>query len=276
MQKSVFFKYLTAFVLIIFISFAVLTVINNSVLRNYATDAKREDAQRTAVFVGQILSFNYHTMQGGADGDSQTSFETYLDNFSSLVTNLLTGVIEKEEDRIIYITDADGNVLASAAGKNADEKDLAITAIPASVMEELIASEDGTYQSVGKMDGTFRKQRVTAGKLICDNRERPVGAVFTSESTATQDRMVATVNSTIFSASLWVMLAAIISAYFLSDRMISPLRSMTRTVKEYGDGNLRARAIVQGKDEVAELAVAFNNMAESIENTEKMSNSRDR
>ena len=48
---------------------------------------------------------------------------------------------------------------------------------------------------------------------------------------------------------------------------------MTKAVREFGKGELSTRVVVSGRDEVAELGYAFNNMAESIQNLEKMRNS---
>ena len=47
---------------------------------------------------------------------------------------------------------------------------------------------------------------------------------------------------------------------------------MSRMAKEFAKGNYKARVRVRGSDEVAELAIAFNNMAESISRLELMRN----
>ncbi|MBQ2805684.1 MAG: HAMP domain-containing histidine kinase, partial [Clostridia bacterium] len=71
-------------------------------------------------------------------------------------------------------------------------------------------------------------------------------------------------------ASLWIMLAALIAVYFISERVSSPLRDMRRAAKEFAGGNFERRVVVHGKDEIAELGIAFNQMAQSLENLEKL------
>ena len=64
------------------------------------------------------------------------------------------------------------------------------------------------------------------------------------------------------------MLAAVIAAYFITERIVHPLKNMTRAAKSFAKGDFSERIAVNGHDEVSELAQAFNNMAESLENLE--------
>ena len=84
--------------------------------------------------------------------------------------------------------------------------------------------------------------------------------------------MDSTVRSVIV-AAVWIFLAALIAIYFITERTVAPLRDMSRAVKRMAVGQYDVRVRVKGSDEVAELAVAFNQMAESLENLESMRNS---
>jgi signal transduction histidine kinase len=69
------------------------------------------------------------------------------------------------------------------------------------------------------------------------------------------------------------MLAALIAVYFISERVTAPLREMRRAVKDFESGKFDRRVVVHGKDEIAELGIAFNQMAQSLENLETMRSS---
>ena len=69
-----------------------------------------------------------------------------------------------------------------------------------------------------------------------------------------------------------IMIAALIAVYFISEMVIGPLKNMSRAAKSFAAGRFDVRVPVRGSDEVAELAVAFNNMAESLANLENMRN----
>jgi len=67
-----------------------------------------------------------------------------------------------------------------------------------------------------------------------------------------------------------VFFAALVAVYFLSERIIGPLKHMSRAAKSYATGNFDIRIPVEGNDEVAELAAAFNQMANGLQNLENM------
>lgn len=266
MRKSVFFKYIAAFIVIIFVSFALLSIINNSLIRNYATESKIEDAKRTTRIASETLTFTYRSSAQGR------TFPEYVSDRAGTVKNLLSKLVGESREQIIYITDAGGNILLCVASAEMTSPDAALETLPIFAIAGAEDAEEGAYVDMGTLEGTFQKKRVTIVRQITDTDGTIVGALFFSESTFTQDMMIASVNRAIFSASLWVMIASIIAVYFISDRIVGPLRVVTKTVKEYGKGNLEARVPVRGEDEIAELGNAFNSMAESIEQTEKMRN----
>ena len=77
---------------------------------------------------------------------------------------------------------------------------------------------------------------------------------------------------TIVIAILWVLLAALIAVYFISEKVIGPLKEISKAAKRFASGRFDVRVPVRGSDEVAELAVAFNNMAEYLDNYDTMRN----
>ena len=68
-----------------------------------------------------------------------------------------------------------------------------------------------------------------------------------------------------------VEIAAVIAAYFITNRIVHPLKKMTVAAKSFAEGDFASRVEVNDRNrEVAELAKAFNNMADSLESLEKM------
>lgn len=77
------------------------------------------------------------------------------------------------------------------------------------------------------------------------------------------------------SRRLWTTLplAALVSAVLLvalSGSILSPVAALTRAVRRFGSGDRTARADVRSRDELGELATAFNSMAESLERSESL------
>jgi signal transduction histidine kinase len=73
---------------------------------------------------------------------------------------------------------------------------------------------------------------------------------------------------------LWSTLAALVLAfiisYFLIRRILQPLSQMYAITKKVAAGNFSARVNVKSQDEVGELGIAFNSMADSLEHIEKL------
>ena len=58
-------------------------------------------------------------------------------------------------------------------------------------------------------------------------------------------------------------------AFFISQIIISPLNKILRVVTRMGEGYLDQRIDVSGRDEFAQLATAFNNMSDDLEQVDK-------
>ncbi|MEW6440068.1 MAG: ATP-binding protein [bacterium] len=70
--------------------------------------------------------------------------------------------------------------------------------------------------------------------------------------------------SMVFSAILAAMAGLLLSVW-LTRRLLRPLSVLAQAVRRLGGGDLEARAIVQGEDEIALLAKDFNRMADHLE-----------
>ena len=105
--------------------------------------------------------------------------------------------------------------------------------------------------------------------ILSDSGE--VGAVvFVHTDSRSETAMLSSLLRTIVLSTMWVLIAMLLAIYFVSERTIGPLKSMSRAAKQFASGKMDVRVHVSGNDEIAELAVAFNSMAESIANMEKM------
>lgn len=85
------------------------------------------------------------------------------------------------------------------------------------------------------------------------------------------DRAVLRVfNLTLLVAGLLAIVAVVATALFLSGRLTQPLRNVTAAAQRLGQGDLGARAVGGADRESAELAAAFNSMAERVERSEML------
>nr|WP_290186983.1 MtrAB system histidine kinase MtrB [Corynebacterium glaucum] len=66
------------------------------------------------------------------------------------------------------------------------------------------------------------------------------------------------------SAALIVIVLLVGIAWLASQQIVAPVRSASRTAERFASGHLRERMPVEGEDEMAVLALSFNNMAEQL------------
>jgi signal transduction histidine kinase len=65
-------------------------------------------------------------------------------------------------------------------------------------------------------------------------------------------------------------LVALLAALLLSRRLLAPIESLTIAARRMGEGDLSQRVEVRTHDEIAELAGAFNSMAEGLARAERL------
>lgn len=63
-------------------------------------------------------------------------------------------------------------------------------------------------------------------------------------------------------------IAALLVGGLLMRGIVKPVQRLTQTAQEIAGGNLQARASVAGRDEIAQLGQAFNEMAQSLDDAE--------
>jgi len=71
-------------------------------------------------------------------------------------------------------------------------------------------------------------------------------------------------------AMVAAIFVAVIVSVFLSRQIVAPLRAMMGVSQRIADGRYDERVVVNGSDELAQLAERFNRMAERLEHTESM------
>ncbi|MFI9400994.1 MtrAB system histidine kinase MtrB [Nocardia sp. NPDC052316] len=96
--------------------------------------------------------------------------------------------------------------------------------------------------------------------------EIPTLEIYLIFPLATEARSLALIRGTMFIGGivLLVLLAAITA--LVTRQVVLPIRSAARIAGRFADGRLKERMLVRGEDDMARLAQAFNEMAESLSN----------
>lgn len=261
--KSVFTKYISAFMGIVLISFLVLAVVLTSTVSRYAQEAKESLIATTAENTVESL-YAYMRL-------TDSDFFYFSQIFKTEVQDLFDRNANHAE-ALIFLTDAQGNILLSSQTENSNyyRKDT----LDFAVMNALYAdSRSYDYSTLG---GLFKSPHVNHFYPIIrtdeSGRELAAGALFISSATPQMASGVGAMSRTILVATLWITLIALVATYLISDRITRPLKDISRAAGEFAAGNFSVRVVVKGQDEIAELCETFNNMADSLSKQEDLRN----
>ena len=263
MFKNVFAKYVTAFMTIITLGFALLLIIVTSILSNFSVQTKN-DMMDNATQVTRVW------LETALSDDETATFESLVvsegeDPFSDLMNIFADG----QDEMTVLFADPSGLILSSR-GKNAGTDGSVGKVLPAAIMETVTAGE--TYREVEHLG--FLQQRVVIHAIgVYDESGTLCGIAAVYSVNLRWGNMVEQISDAVMTAALLVLLASLIAAYFISERITGPMREMSSAAKKFAAGQFDVRVRVRGRDEVADLAIAFNEMAASLENLEKMRSS---
>ena len=165
----------------------------------------------------------------------------------------------------ILVCDSDGQVLISS-----DESFGAYlgAVIPSEVQKELL--QTGSYNGVGNLGGLYRGTNYTAGEVYRNPDGEVAGFVLVTSSVEHVTRVVGEIQSTFYFWMILIVLFIAILAYCISRTLTRPVKRMASAAREFAHGKYTTRVPVTTRDEIGELTVAFNNMADSIEKSEEL------
>ncbi|MBQ8577607.1 MAG: HAMP domain-containing histidine kinase [Clostridia bacterium] len=255
MLKSVFSKYLVTFLVIIVISFFVLSGVVCSMVSGYSASAKEEAVVSGAGYVTDFLAENYNESYSG-------SFSQYVYLHRDMLGGALELASSDDAEHLVLVTDEEGIILLSGTG---DAKYVS-TALDREAL--LSMAEDPAAITLTDLSGLLDAKYMVCVSPIAGSTGDTVGYVLYCSSSSGISGLVETMLKTILISCMWVMTAAMIAVYLISEKISSPLKEMSRAAKQYASGQFDVRVPVKGSDEVAELAMAFNNMANSLATVE--------
>ncbi len=260
MFKSLFSKYVSAFMLIIVLSFVVIITITSSVIGRHSERTKRELMQNSAETVELYLE---DMLETGGD-----SLSTLVNNDKGVMKKTLDLLVSSAGDASVLLTDINGKTLLLSGYE--DNRLANSEPIPPEIFSSL--GGDGIYTDFTGSEGRFEYANMLCAGAIEDSDGKICGYVFVFSESIMMEEIVEIVGKIVISSIVWVLVAALIAVYFISARVIAPLREISSAAKRFASGKFDTRVPVKGRDEVAELAIAFNNMAESLDNYDNMRN----
>jgi len=172
------------------------------------------------------------------------------------------------------------NVVATLFAKNGDNYTRVLTTIVDENGQRVVGTTlDPTseaYQQISN-GNTYYGEAEILGSLymteyvpILDNNNQVIGLYFVGVPIESVETILAQGEQTTMKSVLLfvpiVLLIAVAITIFISGKIAKPIKKVTQAAQQIADGNFDVELSVDGKDEVGQLAVAFNLTIEKLVN----------
>ncbi len=251
MQRSIFRRYLSITMSIILLSFATLGGAMTAFFGQYWRQEKNELLTQNAAAISEFATRFLQQVDKDRYELPAGDLQYFLGSFS-----VSTGAD-------IFITDLEGNVLL---GSFADSKLDSLKKVPAPYAA---TAWKGKFEGRSDLDGAYPERYYIIGVPLTTGGKQ-VGAVFAATSPASVNSLQGELVKIFLLAALAALAAAFCLVGAFVYRMVRPLRQMALAAHSFGTGDFSTRVPVTREDELGQLAAAFNNMADSLSNSEGM------
>ena len=251
MQKSIFTRYLAITMVIVVMSFIMLGSVMMIFFSQYWREEKKELLTQNAKSISDLSSV-FLTKTGEGSYELQTTvLKGFINTFSTSI------------DADIFITDLEGNILL---GNYPNSQLSAPKAVP---QQTVTQATKGMYENRNTFGGLYQSPFYIIGvPMYADQGTACVGAVFATTSSATVNAFQGEAIQMFLVAAAAALGVTFCVVGAFAYRLVKPLRQMSSAARSFGGGDFSVRVPVTSADELGQLALSFNNMANSLSNSE--------
>ena len=137
-------------------------------------------------------------------------------------------------------------------------------------IQDAILGDQGFYQGRSSIGGAYDLKQFVVGVPVTREDGSTVGMALAVMDARSLMSMWRSFIGLFFMTSAIILLISFVASSLTSMRQIQPIREMARATRAYAAGNFDVRMQDTGRnDEIGELAASFNNMADSLAETER-------
>lgn len=256
MKKSIFKKYLSVSTMIVVLSFLFLGIMLWTFVSQYWEQEKSELLTENAQAISNMIE------RQTVENESGQIYITDPTITQALITAFASNI--KAE---ICVTNASGEKIFCSEGSKIANSEINI---PQSAIKQAM---EGSYIATTTLGGVYENVQFIVGLPISvqnnnDYEKKNIGVVFTSTDASHLYSFRFDIFQIFVIAAIVAFVLSLCAMGFLSYKMTHPLREMSLAAKSFGKGDFSQRINVKSKDEIGELAEAFNSMADSLSSSE--------
>lgn len=250
-RKTLFRKYLQISLAIVLVSFLILGIMLVFFVARFSENDKRQNLTENAHSVANMVALSI------SRGDYQNE-RVYIAATMALVANSINADI--------FVVDRNGTTDICSEGTS-DCVHLHKT-VPKDIMQKTYGGEHFENSTLG---GIYKNNHYTVAVpvAISINGQNIVQRViFVSSESSSISEFTANITKIFFFAAIATFAIVFCMVGFFTYNMVRPLRQMADAAKSFGAGDFSSRVPVTSQDEIGQLSIAFNNMADSLATSE--------
>ena len=250
-MKTMYGRQFATMVGMVLLSFLMLGASFATLSYQYTIREKKDTLERNAKYIAQFTS---NSLSSGGSGVWQTKdFQSYL------------GSVALVSDSHVMVATPEGIIVYATSG-GSQLHDLQYAPLPSALVEQISFN---SYVGMTNLGGLYPEVRYLVGLPITTN-DYLQGLVLVSCSASNISGVWRDLSAILLVTALAVILIAAIISSVTSMRQSQPIKEVAAAARQFGLGQLDVRVDVGSRrDEVGELAEAFNAMAESLSTSEQ-------
>ena len=260
-RTSIYTRQFALMAAVILLSFALLGSAFAALSYRFTISERQETLKRNATIIAN--------MTGNLVGQGLGLRSEYY--------QLFVASAAQAADAYVIVAENDGEIIY-CAGSESQFIDLTGEHLPQSTMNAV--ARNGQFSDMSNLGGLFPDRRYVSVQPITVRlaqfssgsltlKPTQAGVVLVAASSAALTEMWRSFATIFLFTAVVVLFIAFIASSVTSMRQAKPLKEMAEAAKRFGHGEFDVRVETGGReDEVAELAEAFNQMAEALAQAE--------
>ena len=251
-MKTMYGRQFATMVGMVLLSFLMLGASFATLSYQYTIREKKDTLERNAKYIAQFTSDSVES--GGKLVWQTPAFQKYLSS------------VAKVSDSHVMVATPEGVIVYATSG-SADLIEFQYAELSPATVASIV---DGSRVGMDQLDGLYREPRYLVGLPITNDKGYLQGLVLVSASASNISGVWRDLSGILLVTALAVVLIAAIISSVTSMRQSQPIKEIAAAARQFGLGRLDVRVDVGSRrDEVGELAEAFNAMADSLAKSEQ-------
>ena len=250
-MKTTFSRYFFSAAIVLLAALLLVGASFRTLVGDYLEDHALEELKGNATALSSLASAYY--------SEGSITDRDFLVNLS---------VASRVSDTDVVICDAEGRLQLCSDAPLGCKQHRGLRLSSRGFLERIL--QDGCASGSGLIGSLYADERYFVAVPIMDTASRAIGFVLVSQPTESTMLVLKKITDIYLFVAMLVILVSVVIMTVLTRRESRPLQQMAKTANDFGHGNLDARVNLEDgySREVQELALAFNNMASSLQKSE--------